>query len=655
MPTVIDALVVELGFDVEGMESGRKKVEDAFRKTSEGAANVGKKIDDTAKRSEIFLTKLRNNVLALFAAFTAGKGIKQFVADVTASDAALGRLAATMDMSAHTLASWRAAGELMGVSAADIDGTFQNLNSDLQNFALTGKSNLVPWLRQMQIQVTDLHGKMLPLDNMLLQLADHFKGRDKAQSAAIMAQMGITPGGIQLILAGRDAIQKYLEISKPLADAQERDIEAAQKRQLAWNRLKSQWEAVGITILTKLTPALNAVVDALAAIGKWFDEHPEAAGAVFAALTGVVIALSIAMGALAFSSGLATIIGGFTALSGLASGMALGLAVLAESLFPALAEALFSVALAIEATPIGWIITGIAALSIGVYELWKHLDDVKRIWNELTPAWLHFGKEDKKGAQKGSGAPGGAGGRSPSANAEAKAMGALRHFEGFQGNAKWDINAYRAGYGSDTVTDPVTGKVSKVNSGTRVTKEMAEADLARRVGITSNQAQTAIGSAWNKLSDDARAAIISTSYNYGRTPKSVVAAAQTGDNAKVAAAIQGLRGQNGGMNANRRDAEAKMALSGPTSGAGGGSTAGAVSKALAKAPAPGVLSGAQGTAMASNTANDNRATTTITQSETKIANLNVYSAAKDAAPMAGDIRRALARDKFVQQANSGPA
>lgn len=668
MPTVIDALVVELGFDTEGMEPGRKKIEETFRKTREGAVGVGKSIDETAKRSEIFLTKLRNNVLALYAAFTAGKGIKAFVGDVTAADAALGRLAATMDMSAQTLASWRAAGELMGVTASDIDGTFQNLTSDFQNFGLTGQSSIVPWFRQLGIQISDVHGKILPLDDLFMKLAAHFEGKDKAQSAAIMAHMGITPGMIQLILQGTAAIKKFQEIQKPLADAQARDVGAAAARQLAWARLKSQWEAVGITLLTRLTPVLVTFANILDRIGKWFSDHPEAAGAVFAALTGVVIALSAAMAILAFNSGMATVVGGFGALAGLGKGMALGLAVLAEDLFPALSEALFGLALAIEATPIGWIITGIALISAAVYELYQHLDDVRKIWNVLTPAFLHVGKQDKRehpAAGHNTGTPGwlraltgeDAGGSGPAGGSvQDRALAALQGFEGFQGKAKWDVNAYRAGYGSDTTTDPTTGKVSAVNSGTTVTREGALADLRRRIGLTSQMAEKQIGSAaWAKLSDNAKVAILSAAYNYGHVPKSLIAAAQSGSDDKIGSALKGLKGANGGVNAARRDSEAQIATSGAGGGPGGSATGQAVAKAFSTAPAPGVVSGAQGTALASNVANDNRAATTVTTSETRIANLNVYSASRDAAPIAGDIRGALARDRMVQQANTGPA
>ena len=65
------------------------------------------------------------------------------------------------------------------------------------------------------------------------------------------------------------------------------------------------------------------------------------------------------------------------------------------------------------------------------------------------------------------------------ASAQELAAQLLREREGFAGNAYWDVNAYRAGYGSDTWTD-AEGKVHKVKKGTAVTAEDAARDLAVR-------------------------------------------------------------------------------------------------------------------------------------------------------------------------------
>ena len=149
------------------------------------------------------------------------------------------------------------------------------------------------------------------------------------------------------------------------------------------------------------------------------------------------------------------------------------------------------------------------------------------------------------------------------ATPEAIALAAelLRQKEGLRSKPYWDVNALRAGYGSDTVTRP-DGSVQKVTKDTVVTKEDAERDLARRVTEFAGVAQKEIGANFSNLTPQAQAAITSVAYNYGTTKKvaGLVKAAQTGDNNAIAKAIAGAANHNGGVNKQRRLDEAAIVL-----------------------------------------------------------------------------------------------
>ena len=149
------------------------------------------------------------------------------------------------------------------------------------------------------------------------------------------------------------------------------------------------------------------------------------------------------------------------------------------------------------------------------------------------------------------------------ATSEAIALAAelLRQKEGLRSKPYWDVNALRAGYGSDTVTRP-DGSVQRVTKDTVVTKEDAERDLARRVTDFANIAQREIGANFSNLTPQAQAAITSVAYNYGTTKKvsGLVKAAQAGDNNAIAKALTGAAGHNGGVNKQRRLDEAAVVL-----------------------------------------------------------------------------------------------
>ncbi|PJG84819.1 integrating conjugative element protein [Conservatibacter flavescens] len=147
-----------------------------------------------------------------------------------------------------------------------------------------------------------------------------------------------------------------------------------------------------------------------------------------------------------------------------------------------------------------------------------------------------------------------------------QASALLKNFEGFSNKAYWDVNAYRTGYGSDTITK-ADGTVVKVTKDMVISQEDAERDLARRSKIFANTARNNVSAAtWDKLPPNAQAALTSIAYNYGSLSKleSVVkaanASAQSGDMTVLANAVRRLQHHNNGVNAKRRNQEADYIL-----------------------------------------------------------------------------------------------
>lgn len=127
----------------------------------------------------------------------------------------------------------------------------------------------------------------------------------------------------------------------------------------------------------------------------------------------------------------------------------------------------------------------------------------------------------------------------PGGDARTQAAALLRQFEGFAGKAKWDVNHFRLGYGSDTITT-ADGKIVSVKEGDTVSAEDAERDLQRRLPDFMNAAAEGVGAEFWKLPARAQAALTSLTYNYGHVPASVAAAARTGDMAALAKAFESL-------------------------------------------------------------------------------------------------------------------
>jgi len=147
---------------------------------------------------------------------------------------------------------------------------------------------------------------------------------------------------------------------------------------------------------------------------------------------------------------------------------------------------------------------------------------------------------------------------------ENQATSLLARFEGFSAEPGWDVNAWRIGHGSSTITTE-DGEVIRLgnNRSTKpnvvITRDDAARDLKRRLeNEFIPDTKRAIGSV--DLPYGVVAALVSVAYNYGSLPNSVRNAARSEDIQAIADAIRAREGDNGGINAKRRNKEANYVL-----------------------------------------------------------------------------------------------
>ena len=151
--------------------------------------------------------------------------------------------------------------------------------------------------------------------------------------------------------------------------------------------------------------------------------------------------------------------------------------------------------------------------------------------------------------------------QSGSGNATAMARALITEKEGFEEMPYYDVNAFRAGYGSDTYTTE-SGEVKRVVQGQRVSRADADRDIDRRISTEfMPAAKRGVGAeVWETLPEQAKAALTSIAYNYGSLPGRVteVARSTRGDLEAIAKAVESLKTDDKGINAARRQHEADM-------------------------------------------------------------------------------------------------
>jgi len=134
----------------------------------------------------------------------------------------------------------------------------------------------------------------------------------------------------------------------------------------------------------------------------------------------------------------------------------------------------------------------------------------------------------------------------------------IAFWEGFISTARWDVNGYRLGFGSDTEGPEQT----KVTRGMTTTRERALQNLVARVPQFEAVVKRQLGDGvYGGLPSSMKVSFLDLAYNYGDLPESVVLATGRGVSAAIAA-VEAREGDDHRINAQRRRAEAALIASG---------------------------------------------------------------------------------------------
>ena len=151
--------------------------------------------------------------------------------------------------------------------------------------------------------------------------------------------------------------------------------------------------------------------------------------------------------------------------------------------------------------------------------------------------------------------------RQVSGSEQQKTEALLSGYEGFRTKAYKDaLGIPTIGYGQTRIN----GRA--VQMGDVITKEQGVGGLRSNIQSHRARAIAQVGqSNWEKLPENVRVALTSIAYNYGSLPQRIMPAVRSGDPEAIARAIEGLGGDNGGINAWRRKDEAKFIRTGASS------------------------------------------------------------------------------------------
>lgn len=290
--TVLDALVITLGIDPSGLESGRKKAASEILKLRDDAKKASDETEHRTNRTLDGLGKIRNEVLGLAVAFTGARGITDFVSSIISGDAATGRLAKNLGVATQQVSAWQYAVKSVGGSADNANASLSRMFGIIEEHKFQGVSSADPILTRLGLRQNDLASP----DSALLALSENRTHDTRQERASLLGQLGLDDNTINTLLQGRKAVEALLSTGKRLGATTDADAEAAQ-------RLHARWNEFTTAIAGKARPYIEGLVGNLLDLTKSTDAANVAIPVLVGLLGSAAAAATLAYGPFALLAG----------------------------------------------------------------------------------------------------------------------------------------------------------------------------------------------------------------------------------------------------------------------------------------------------------------------------------------------------------------
>lgn len=263
MATVIDALVVSLGLDAGGMKKGGKEGENALKNLEQRSTKTSQQVSHGAKDMAVAFNRVKIEIMGMLAALGVAvsmKGLEGFFAGMTKNNAALGRFATNVGMSAKRLDAMRTVAEQFGDTAETAYGAIQTVASGIAEATVKGSSAFTNTARANGIALQDAKGHWLSYEQILVSV-----GKRLQQISA-----GNGPQGRQLAynLAGRLGLgsmfnelmdpnyAQKIDAAQKLSGVTAASTQQAQKLQAEWALVREQFRGIKNDLFTAFAPTL---------------------------------------------------------------------------------------------------------------------------------------------------------------------------------------------------------------------------------------------------------------------------------------------------------------------------------------------------------------------------------------------------------------
>ena len=309
MATLIDTLLVSLKLDSGGFANDAKKATtendkladsiDALNETLGGVNETLKGTREQQKKakeqSDSFTKSINNATKALAGLFTTifmSTGLTKLIEDTARSNDQLNFLSKNLGMNATQVKRWQGAAELSGGSAEGMASSMANLSKSLWDLVTVGDTSILPYFNALNVGVVKSNGELRNLDDILLDVADSLSQMSRPQAYNFAKNMGFDEGTINMLLQGRQEMERQLALQKDIVVSSEQELEISRQLQQQNALVGMQWDGLKTLLGNYLIPyALKLSATVTGFLG-YLNKNRDTAIFIFKAL-GTVIGVTL--------------------------------------------------------------------------------------------------------------------------------------------------------------------------------------------------------------------------------------------------------------------------------------------------------------------------------------------------------------------------
>lgn len=246
-------------------------------------------------------------------------------------------------------------------------------------------------MEDLGLKVSDAEGNMRAMPAILQDVMDATKDMGNAERGEVLAQIfGSRAGaGISELVKqqGEGAIEEFVNILENSAgEAMRVSSVMADNAKGDMQSLRSAWQDVGIELFqtndTGIRGLIQDITEVVRSVGSWMKENPELVRTI-TMVVGATAALAAVGGTLALT--IAGLLGPFAMMKYATTVLGIKLLPMLGAVFKGLTAITLKFGAALMATPIGWVIAGLAAIVAAVIL-------VRKYWEPLTAFFKGVGR-----------------------------------------------------------------------------------------------------------------------------------------------------------------------------------------------------------------------------------------------------------------------